>query len=194
MASHTQALADIESNRTINNLFCIHLYQEGAWFRAYNYSAYLLNLLINTNRMTSTPVKRQEKKMNEPIVFIALNWHMFPKIFPQLSEECFIDKHCIFDAREYLKNHDYITTDTYMGLYQEWLDGLMFYSSKPNSNNKQIHKNVVEDVKHNVSDEDKVKNLIKDIVYYRLDKNTPLAWGEFISTMQRQAIDIMDCI
>ena len=156
----------------------------------YNYSAYLLNIPINTDKLTSTPVKRQEKILSEPIVFIAMNSFMFPKIFPQLPTECFVDKHCVFDARDYLKSHDYITLDTYMDLYQEWLDGLILYNPKPKFEFKK-EKSIIPPTNPVISYEDKVKDLIKSLVCYRLDKNTPLAWGEFIEKMQHQAVEIM---
>lgn len=197
MASHTQELVDIKAYRTEEDLFIIHLYQEGIWFRAYNYSAYLLDRLINLDKMVSTPVKRMEKTLKEPIVFIALNNYMFPKLFPDINVDDFIDKHYELDVRDLLVTCNHISVENYRKIYNEWLDSLRMYDSfsgNPKNFKKNIEKQECISKGETIltSRDDKVKQLLKDILHYRIDKNTPLNWGGFIENLQHQVIDIID--
>lgn len=140
--------------RTKENSHLIHLYYEGVWWRAYEWSAYLLCHYPNNdnNVQKLNPIKKETSLNENGLIFVGLQLKSFEKYLPFINNQKGIeeinDKHIILNVKdlfpiEILNDND--------NLLKEWKN--------------QIHKkkkNAKDDVE-TLNNKDSLINIINEI-------------------------------
>lgn len=75
--------------RNENNLYEIHFYFEGDWWRAYEWSAYLATHYKTSEVSSLVPTKKSWSGNEDGIVLVGLKTQSFKKYFPELDVEDF---------------------------------------------------------------------------------------------------------
>ena len=106
-----------------DNLYDIHFYMEGSFWRAYEWSAYLSRIFPSSlsDEERLKPLKKVTKDCIEGYVQVGLQLPSFDKYFPNVTnnDEIFEmgDRHIIIHAKPFLADKDF-------SKYGEMLNGL----------------------------------------------------------------------
>lgn len=157
-----QEILNLEK-RNENNLYDIHFYLEGLFWRAYEWSAYLSTHLPGSKNKLN-PLKKVTKSFKNGYVCVGLQLSSFEKYFPSLLEndEMFkMDgKHIIIHTKTLLEPIDFTNHENILNEWKNKIDT----SSK----------------KENIKSND-VDSLINEIISYPIEKKNLMESVQFLS-------------
>ena len=171
--------------RNDDNLYDIHFYMEGSFWRAYEWSAYLSRIfpsdLNNDERLKV--IKKLPKGYDDGYVLVGLKLSSFEKYFPNVTnnENAFemLDKHIIIHAKEYFG--DKVFPD-YANILADWKKTI-------NASNKEIRKSKkAVDVKE--SSNFSLDSLLKEIISFPIENKNLIEGVSFLSHIKDIAIKI----
>lgn len=170
--------------RNDNNLFDIHFYLEGSFWRAYEWSAYLgrnfPSDLKDDERLNA--MKRTTKTCEEGYVQVGLQLPSFNKYFPNVTdnEEIFEinSKHIIIHAESFFKDIDF---SDYEAILKDWKSTIKL-SSKEKKKYKEMK--LESDIKPTLD------SLIKEIIRYPIESKNLIETLQFLSYIRDMAIKI----
>lgn len=117
--------------RNENNLYEIHFYFEGDWWRAYEWSAYLATHYKTSEVSSLVPTKKSWSGNEDGIVLVGLKTQSFKKYFPELDVEDLISdkKEMVIKYNDILDN---INTNNYKRVLSQWKNSLDFKEKEKN--------------------------------------------------------------
>ena len=125
--------------RNENNLYEIHFYFEGDWWRAYEWSAYLATHYKTSEVSSLVPTKKSWSGNEDGIVLVGLKTQSFKKYFPELDVEDLISdkKEMVIKYNDILDN---VNINNYKTVLSQWKNSLDFKEKEKNAtslSNKQ---------------------------------------------------------
>lgn len=156
--------------RTNDNLFEIHFYKEGDWWRAYEWSAYLCTLYPNEINDKLKATHKQCKDIDDGIIFIGMKISSFDKFLPKIGEpSLFEDEHIVYNVKEILNNNE-LTFEKYKTQLIEWKNSVPI---KEDKNKKIFNKKDSEDLRNIPFYEvNTLEDIIKDILSYHIESRS----------------------
>ena len=171
--------------RNEENLYDIHFYMEGSFWRAYEWSAYL-------SRMFPSDLKEEErlkvlkklpKGYDDGYVLVGLQLSSFEKYFPNVAddEEIFemLDKHIVIHARKYFLNKDFSDYEGILSKWKKFIEASKKEKKKSKFNNAEIES------------EFSFENLIQEIVSYPIENKSLIESIAFLSYVRDKAFKII---
>ena len=175
----------IESEkRDENNLYDIHFYMEGKFWRAYEWSAYLSRNFPSTlkDEEKLKPLKKLTKHNENGYVLIGLQLSSFDKYFPDVTNNQDIfnieDKHIIIHSKSFFENKNFTEYET---ILNEWKSSI-----KLSDNEKKKLKETNTECKTNHSAE----SILKEIATYPLERKNLIEILQYLSYIKDCAIKI----
>lgn len=169
-------ILDIEKNRD-NDLNVIHLFRCGIFYRAYNWSAWLMNSFLCDKNPLSV-LCRKYKSTDEEFVFVGFPIKSFDKFIPNYVEVIYIGDNQIdvkvelaFDTNDSLHQH-------MCDMFDDWKSNFKLPVVKP-KHNKQLINNTSETSIN-------ITSIMAQILSYPLEAKTPIENIEFISKLKTQ--------
>ena len=171
--------------RNEKNLYDIHFYMEGYFWRAYEWSAYLTqhfpSELDEENKLKV--VKKTPNGYDDGYVFVGFQLSSLDKYFPNISnnEETFemLDKHFIIHAEKYFRNDDF---SNYINLLSEWKKN---FSANVKEKNKYKYDN------KNTDNGSNLNLFVQKIVEYPIENKNLIESVSFLSHIKDEAIKII---
>lgn len=170
--------------RNENNLYDIHFYMEGSFWRAYEWSAYLSrnfpSNLIDNERLK--PIRKITKFDDDGYVQVGLQLSSFEKYLPGVVNDDNIfemgNKHIIIHAKSFFTDFDFSDYET---ILNEWKLSIKF-SDKEKKKNKQSN------IERN--DTISMNSLIKELITYPMENRNLIECLQFLSYVRDKAIKI----
>lgn len=153
--------------RDENNVYDIHLYLEGIFWRAYEWSAYLSKIFPSSlsEKERLKPIIRTNKRTNNKVVQVGLQLSSFYKYFPNVIGDDSIfemnERHIVIHCDKLFGNYDFSN-------YEETLEDWKFSIKE-----KTLSKN------ENVNKSD-VNTLIEEIIAYPIESKSLIENLQFI--------------
>ena len=171
--------------RTEENLYDIHFYMEGAFWRAYEWSAYLSRKFPSdlSEEDKFNVLKKLPKGYDNGLVLVGLRLPSFKKYFPNVIDDSevfeMLDKHIIIHAKKFFYNEDF---SDYKSLLNVWKNGI-----KPSCNEKKKNRNykLIEE-ENNFG----VDTLLHEIVSYPIESRNLMESLTFLSYIRDKAFKI----
>lgn len=170
--------------RNEDNLYDIHFYMEGSFWRAYEWSAYLSKHFPSelTEDERLKPTKKITKTCKDWYVHIGLPLSSFEKYFPDVlnNNEMFRmeNKHIIIHSKSFFVNEDF---SNYEEILTEWKSNIKL-SDKEKKKNKEI-----KNESYNIITSD---SLINEIMSYPIENKTLIESLQFLGYIMDKAIKI----
>lgn len=170
--------------RTESNLYEIHFYMEGSFWRAYEWSAYLSRFfpssLSEDERLK--PLKKIVKNYENGYVQVGLQLSSFEKYFPNVVDDDNIfemkNKHIIIHSRKFFENEDFSNQEA---ILNEWKSNLKL-SDKEKKKNKEINS-------QNYSNFS-IDSIINEIISYPLENKNLIENLQFLSYIKDKFIKL----
>ncbi len=167
--------------RTEDNLYDIHFYMEGSFWRAYEWSAYLSRMfpseLADDERLRV--IKKLPKGYDDGYVLVGLQLSSFDKYFPNVinNDKVFemLDRHLVIHSKEFFTGKDF--TD-YEKILSDWKSEINA-SPKEKKNNKKNNINTEKDYD--------INTLINDIISYPIESKNLIECVLFLSSLKEVA-------
>ena len=160
----------LETRQTIEDLYKIHFYQEGDWWRAYEWSSYLVlqfpNNLEDKNKLK--PTHKQCKENNDGIIFVGLRTSSFDKYLPNMKCVISEDKHMIIDVKDIVSSN--FNLDNYINILSEWKNN---FPVKENSSHTKEEIKINNNTPPYLFDVNKntIMSIVFDIMTYNISDN-----------------------
>lgn len=170
-------ILDIEKNRD-NDLNVIHLFRCGMFYRAYNWSAWLMNSFLCDKNPLSV-LCRKYKSTDEEFVFIGFPIKSFDKFIPNHVEVIYIGDNQI-DVKVELtfETNDSLRQQHMCDMFNDWKSNFKLPVAKSKCD-KHLNKKTSE-ASINVA------SIMTQILSYPLEAKTPIENIEFISKLKTQ--------
>jgi len=175
--------------RNKDNLFDIHFYMEGAFWRAYEWSAYLSRIFPSelTEEERLKVLKKATKDYKDGYVQVGLRLPSFKKYFPSLMENEELmevnDKHIILHAKSFFKEENFLD---YKKVLSKWKSGIHFTVNEKKKLKEIKLGNKEEEVTNNQS----ADSLIKEIISYPIENKNLVESLQFLSHIRDTLIKI----
>ena len=172
-------ILDIERNREeISELNVIHLFRCGMFYRAYNWSAWLLNTFLQGDKPLST-LHRKFKSTNEDFIFVGFPVNSFEKFIPSNAEIMYIGENQL-DINISLPND--ISYEDIFSEYEAWKGNIIVNDTiiQPKRNKGKKNKEDISDSPSSIT------TILTQILSYPLEAKTPIENIEFISKLKTQ--------
>ena len=153
--------------RSKNNIYDIHFYLEGIFWRAYEWSAYLSKIFPSSlnEKERLKPIIRTNKQTNNKVVQVGLKLSSFYKYFPNIINKKDIfemsEKHIVIHCDNFFNDYDF---SNYAKILEEW---------KIDISEKQL-------VKKENFNESYISSLIEEIISYPIESKSLIENLEFI--------------
>lgn len=170
--------------RNEDNLYDIHFYMEGSFWRAYEWSAYLSrNFPSNlTDDERLKPIRKITKFDDDGYVQVGLQLSSFEKYLPGVVNDDNIfemgNKHIIIHAKSFFTDFDFFDYET---ILNEWKLSIKL-SDKEKKKNKQSN------IERN--DTISINSLIKELITYPMENRNLIECLQFLSYVRDKAIKI----
>lgn len=171
--------------RTSNNLYDIHLYKEGCFWNAYEWSAFLCrnfpSELSEDERLK--PIKKKTKQIDDGLIQIGLQDRSFNKYFPNIIDDITIteikdDNHIIIHTNTIINDYSLFK---YEELLLEWKNTVPFNIAT----NKRKHKNELITNEPIIKDKkDELMNVIYSIKTFPIEHKTIVECFNFLSEIK----------
>lgn len=165
--------------RNEDNLFDIHFYLEGSFWRAYEWSAYLSRNFPSEldEGEKLNPVRKQCKQCEEGLIQVGLQQKSFDKYFPGVSDNEKIfevnDKHIIIHSKSFFN----IGYEEYKKLLNEWKCSIKI-KKKETSNSSEPTTNIT------------YESVLKEIISWSIESKTLIENLEFLSKIKNKIINL----
>lgn len=171
-----------EIRKDNDNLFKLHLYLDGEWWRAYEWSAYLLwsfpNGLDEKERLKST--HKKVNKTEDGIIFNGIKLSSFAKYLPciDIDDKSVLieDGHMVIDVSKQYSDKD-ITLESYENIFKEWKSKTP-YKETTNKQKSVINSDNVNELS--------VMAIMQKVLGYPIEDRTPLQNTNFISELKQE--------
>lgn len=190
---------EAEKRRTIQDLYEIRFYQEGLWWKAWEWSVYLYEKF-----MTDEDIIRDKKILNVlkrytiqhsdgSIVIIGMPIEAFDNFLPSIKRFTQVgEDEIVFDLSNYRKAKQeidsYLTLDNYEEFLSIWKESLPFTeTSDKGIKIRKRNKVITENVTDNINDLDSV---VSEIIDYPLENKTPIENTQFIAVIKHKLRNI----
>lgn len=170
--------------RNEDNLYDIHFYMEGSFWRAYEWSAYLSRHFPSelTEDERLKPTKKVTKSSKDGYVHIGLPLSSFEKYFPNVLDDDKVfkieDKHIIIHSKSFFENEDF---SKYEDILTEWKSNIKLSDKekKKDRENKSEYHNIIT-----------LDSLINEIISYPIENRTLIESIQFLSYIRDKAFKI----
>lgn len=168
-----------KEERDKGNLYDIHLYLEGLFWRAYEWSAYLSRNFPTelSDKQKLKPLIKSNKQIKDNVVYVGLQMASFEKYFPNVIGNDDIvdigDKHIVMHCENFFDSLDF---SEYKKILNEWKN------SVSKSNGETI-------IKENIIKND-IGNLISEIVSYPIERKNLIENLQFLTHIKEMCLTI----
>lgn len=184
MAKLTEIL-NLEKDRN-ENLNIIHLHKEGGFYRAYEWSAFLVVCFCYTDEVRNSTQERKPlsvsrkrvKGGDETFTFIGFPLKSIDKFIPAHDSFNPVDN-SIIDISVILPD---ISCDDLAEMFNGWKESIQITEEKQ----KHINNEEVSLVSHR-----SITSIMSQVLSYPLESKTPIENMMFISTLKRQLSEII---
>ena len=167
--------------RNEHNLYEIHLYLEGIFWKAYEWSAYLSNKfpspLNNDERLK--PLKKSTKSVE--YVSVGLQLSSFYKYFPNVIGDDTVfemnEKHIVIHCEKFFNGE--FNADSYKDTLSRWKEGIE-WKEKPK---KDKECNIIAPLSS-------VDSLLNEIIMYPIESKSLIENMQFLSHIKNVAMEI----
>ena len=173
--------------RNGDNLYDIHFYMEGSFWRAYEWSAYLSRNFpskLNEDERLK-PLKKVTKDFEGGYVQVGLQLSSFEKYFPGVVDDDTVfemqNKCIIIHAKSFFIDNDF---SEYENILNEWKNNVKL-SDKEKKKRREITTG-----RHNNVDDNSVDSLIREIISYPIENKNLVESLQFLSYIRDKAIKI----
>ena len=169
-----EEILKIEKRSSHEDLFVIHLFKDGNWWRAYEWSAFLCSIFPAENKLSI--VKRMFNKIEIPIAVTGLQLRSFKKFFPSLNEPTSIqDSHIIFDLSKLIKlDIDSSQYEDKLHKFKETLKLQNPIKQPPISKHTGI------------TEVNSIDDILREILQYRIEEHSFIEQTQFLSAVKKQ--------
>lgn len=176
-------LIEKETRNNDNTLFHIYLYNEGDWWRAYEWSAYLCTHINMTDGLILKPTHKNLKGSDNGIIFTGLKLSSFKKYFKNYDIPTITDGIIEIDVTNNIINNENINIDNYKTILNEWKFSVPIKEKIRN----EISNNIV----NKENDKITINDLLKIIINYPLENKSLLESVRFISDLKKLSTDLI---
>lgn len=175
-------LIEKEKRNDKEDLFKIHFYLEGDWWRAYEWSAYLCHFYPNnlSEKDFLVPIHRHLKGSKNGIICVGLKSSSFNKYFPNISindETLMIsDSHMIFNVQTWA--NESININNYSDFLCKWKEEIPYKESPKNKTLKQFNSNI------------SFYSLLYEILGYPIESNSLIENTIFLTKLKEKIFNI----
>ena len=182
-------ILDIEKDRTDNNKWnIIHLFKEGGFYRAYEWSAWLIVTFSYTDDVRKEskdrkPLAVSRKKINKSdndFTFVGFPLKSLEKFIPNSLNFTPITDTQIDIAINIPVDNDF---DTLSNMFEEWKNNIKIQDTK-----KKHEKEVSDDI---IIKPHTITYIMSQVLSYPLEQKTPIENMEFISLLKQQLAAIL---
>lgn len=166
--------------RNSDNLYDIHFYMEGLFWRAYEWSAYLSRIFpssLNEDERLK-PLKKVTK--NGEYVHVGLQLASFEKYLPNVTNNNavfeMLDKHIVIHAKSFFSDSDF---SEYEKILKNWKSKISL-SKKEKKKQAEMNDEHVSEIT--------IDSLINEIVSYPIEKKNLIENTYFLSHIKGNAI------
>lgn len=177
--------------RTIDNFKQIHLFSEGTWWRAYEWSAYLCSIFPSSlDEKSKLIATRKITNLNEEgIIFVGLQLKSFEKYLPGVYEKNLIteidNKHMMIDVGSLITDIDF---NNYISILKEWKQSIEIKKKDKNLIEKQQKSFSFNEI--NLESLGELYEIIKSIIQYPIANRTLLETVNFVSKIQSDLLKL----
>lgn len=166
----------IEDNRCDKDASTIHLFKHGMFYRAYNWSAWLISLFLCTDENKLATLCKKYNGSDNETVFVGFPVSSIEKFIPNQIGVIYTSENQV-DIKIDLPNG--VTYNDMVAQFEEWKNQIKNSNEeiKPNIKNKSI--NVIP------------RDIMVDILSYPLEAKSPIENIEFISKLKRQLLSLI---
>lgn len=172
--------------RDSSNLYDIHFYMEGSFWRAYEWSAYLSRKFpssLNDDERLKV-LKKITRDFDKGYVQVGLQLSSFEKYFPNVADDESIfemkNKHIIIHAEKFFVGEDF---SDYTTILNSWKDNIKLTSNeKKKSKELKAEANIVSNLS--------ADSLIDEIISYPIETKSLVDSLQFLSYIIDKAIKI----
>lgn len=179
-------LHNLEINRNKEDLYLIHFYLNGEWWRAYEWSAYLISLLQKDfEKENSLKVNRKTcNGIDNGITFVGLKLSSFDKYFPNVKDKKIQDSELIIDCKDLID--EAINYEFYKEILNDWKNTIPFAKEKIKDikDEKQIKNEKINDNLDNEVQKSSLNGILNKIVSYDIINHTLLENTVFINEIK----------
>lgn len=160
----------------------IHLFAEGSFWRAYEYSAWLFTRSIHEFKVT----KRLMKGIDDPVTFIGFPKTSIDKWLPKEAQiEKADEKHLIISVQGDVVEAD--STEELKGMFEIWKDNIEVSApSKQNSQNTSSGQHTDSNVK-DIS----ITGVMREILAFPIESKTPMESMLFLAELKKKLSKII---
>lgn len=152
----------------------LHLYQEGSFLRAYNWSAWLACRFLNEFKVN----KRQFKDVDDAVAFIGFPEKSLDKWLPEGVEQTAVaEKHLVLHLPDVLLGTD---PDSLMNDYNTWMESIPLTASREPS---KKNSSGVERTKPSVGTET-LTTIMQQILAWPVESRSPLESMNFLADVK----------
>lgn len=177
--------------RTEDNLYDIHFFYEGGWWRAYELSAYLCNHLesdmAEIDRLK--PTKRIMKDETE-YVLVGLQLSSFGKYLPTINlnnQDYKIDEgHMVINVKDLYQSEDYLSL---INKFNQWKSEVPLKEKKEKG--KQSKSDNVLSSNTNIIRENTLFGIAQKLLSYPIYDKTPNENTQFLINLKQELISII---
>lgn len=178
-----QSILELEK-RDGSNLFDIHFYLEGIFWKSYEWSAYLSHIFpsnLQDNKKLKI-VKKQTKYDKNVYIQVGLQLSSFNKYFPGVidDKENFIldGSHIVIRAKKYFDEYDF---SKYESILNDYKNKIQFKDCLKKSNSK-------------ASNDADIDLLLNEIISYPIESKSLVDNTSFLISIKNNAIKIKNSI
>ena len=170
--------------RDENNLFEIHFYLEGSFWRAYEWSAYLSrNFPSNLDDGERLRViKKITKSCEEGFVQVGLQLKSFDKYFPNITNNDDLfevnDRHITIHAKDFFPQ---ITFESYVNTFSEWKRTIEPSNKEKKKYSDSINKELTKPT---------IEQVLNEIISYPIENKNLVECLQFLSHIKSDVIKI----
>ena len=172
--------------RNNNDIYDIHFYMEGSFWRAYEWSAYLSrnfpSKLMEGERLK--PLKKFTKDYENGYVQVGLQLSSFDKYFPNVvdNDEVFemLNKHIVIHAKSFFIDSNF---SDYEKILIEWKNNI-----KASDKEKKKRKEIT--IEHYSNNNISADSLINETISYPIESKNLVESLQFLSYIKDKAIKI----
>lgn len=168
-------LYNLERRNNDDEMYILHFYRNGDWWRAYEWSAYLATLYPNIESLV--PIRKKFKDVEDGIIYVGMpSINSMNKYFPDIGNPIAIgESHLSFDIRDKLDGV-ILNIDSYEDTLRDFKLDTPIRNKKTDAN-VQTHRQI-----------DPIKQILQEIMAYPLETNSLIANTEFLSNVKAKIL------
>lgn len=173
-------IIELEKRTNIEDLYIIHFYKEGDWWRAYEWSSYLVTIFPNEldDKHKIKPTRKSLKGTEHGIIFIGLKLSSFEKYLPGIKVDNIEDEHIKIDVKDYINT--IFDINSYYNNLITWKNN---FKLKEEFKNENIDNNKNEVL---ITSNNTIFSIISEISSYQIENKTLIENTIFLSNIKNK--------